>query len=96
MATIKFYAVTNNNGLISQELSANTAAEAVREVKAAVSDRSAQAWLDDNQTDLEVACGVDTNGMTYDNGLQLCSEAGAEFVWGEPSDDTWNVWSFAQ
>jgi hypothetical protein len=93
MANTKYFAVTNNNGLISQELSATTKSDAIREVKDAVADKSAIAWHDDNQTDLEDACDVSCEGLSYTDALELCEGAGAEFVWGEPSDDKWNIWS---
>jgi hypothetical protein len=68
----KFYAVTNANGLISQELQASSKEEAIKEVKNAVADRAAISWIDDNQTDLEDACGVSCNDMSYDEAL-ACS-----------------------
>jgi len=93
MATTKFFAVTNNNGLISQELQASSKFDAIREVKAAIADRSAISWLDDYQTALEDACGVSCDGLSYPEALEQCAAEGAEFVWGEPSDDRWNIWS---
>lgn len=88
-----YFATTNNNGLISQKLTAPTAADAIAEVKAAIADRSAVDWYNGNQTDLEDACGVECDGLDYNAALAKCVEHGAKFVWGEPSDDQWNIWS---
>ena len=93
MKTTKFFAVTNSNGLVAQELQATTRTEAIAEVKAAISDRSAQAWLDCYQAALEEACGVFCSNASFDEALELCGNAGARFVWDEQSDDTWSVWS---
>jgi hypothetical protein len=88
----KFYAVTSFNGLISQELKAETRNEAIREVKEAITNRDDLNW--DNYTDLEEACDVDCNNLSYATGLDLCVKAGAEFEWGEPTDDSWNIYSY--
>jgi hypothetical protein len=83
MKTTKFFAVINNyNGPISRELTATTETDAVREVKSAVADKSAVAWLDDNQTALEDAFYVCCDDLSY--------------VWGEPGDDKWNIWSVTE
>lgn len=88
----KFYAVTNCNGLISQELEAKIIGDAIREVKEAIANKDDLNW--DNFTDLEDACGVNCNDLSYATGLELCVDAGAEFEWGEPTDDSWNIYSY--
>jgi hypothetical protein len=90
----RFYAVTNFNGLISQELEAETRSKAIREVKKAIADKSYQSWLDCVPTSLEDACEIDCSDMSYSKALELCSRAGAEFEWGEPTDDSWNIYSY--
>lgn len=93
---MKYFAVTNANGLISQELQATTAADAIAEVKEAIADHASVDWINDAQTDLEDACGVSCDDLSYSAALELCQEAGASYVWGELTDDSWNILSFKE
>jgi len=91
--TTKFYATTDANGLISHELNATTKSEAIAEVKAAVVDRSATDWVDGTQLDIEDELGVNCNNMSHSEALEACIDAGADFVWGEQTGDSWDIWS---
>ena len=90
---MKYFAVTNANGLISQELTASTKSEAIAEVKAAVADKSAIDWIDGSQTDMEDELGINCDNLSFSSALEKCAARGAEYVWGDQSDDSWNIWS---
>lgn len=87
-----FYAVCNSNGLISKELQADSRGRAILEVRAAVADQAAIDWLADAPLDLEEACGICCDGMTYSDALLACSEKGASFAWGDDTGDHWAIW----
>lgn len=91
--TTTYYAVTSNNGLISQQLSSMNLRSAISELKDAITDGSAVNWHNDNQTDIEEAVGVNCDGLSFEKALELCSEHGAEFAWGSTSDDCWVIYS---
>jgi hypothetical protein len=91
--TTNYFAVCNANGLISRALLGRTKSEAVAELKDAIADRASVDWIDDSSTDLEDACECNCDGMSYSDALAHCQDNGGSFVWGDQSDDSWDIWS---